>query len=59
MTCMILFNVLECVFITRGEISVAEDELFPFHESAKKEEDVEEESLQFEPTIQDPRLRQQ
>ena len=33
--------------------------LFPFHESAKKEEDVEEESLKFEPTIQDPRLRQQ
>lgn len=51
--CLILFLLLEGIF------RLLWTKLFPFHESAKKEEDVEEESLKFEPTIQDPRLRQQ
>ena len=43
----------------KGRFRLLWAKLFLFHESAKKEEDIEEESLKLEPTIRDPRLRQQ
>ena len=52
-TCLSEFSSL------KGRFRLLWTKLFLFHESAKKEEDIEEESLKLEPTIRDPRLRQQ
>ena len=51
--CLSVFLSLE------GRFRLLRTKLFPFYESAEKEEDLEEESLKLEPTIRDPRLRRQ